>query len=265
MIGRQLRRRPDGPTRRGVGVARRARRRPDRQGLGPRHRLPGLAGGGPVRPHHRHRVACCWAGPTPEVDPGQPAPRSQRHRRLQRGVGCWRWRRCPAARCWPSWPKYRRPGRRRWRPWARMISPPRPGRRSARPTTGASCRSGCSTAGSTSRTSATPSAGPATRTGPVAEQSVDEIVRALGYIVGKKAGAPEGSTRHYRADRTGRRTSTWPSTGRARGRRRPRWPADGVAGAGVPPSPAWPAAGSIRPQCSARCRSRATRSWAGGW
>ena len=30
--------------------------------------------------------------------------------------------------------------------------------------------------------------------GPVAEQSVDEIVRALGYIVGKKAGAPEGSS-----------------------------------------------------------------------
>jgi uncharacterized protein (TIGR03083 family) len=30
--------------------------------------------------------------------------------------------------------------------------------------------------------------------GPVAEQSVDEIVRAIGYIVGKKAGAPAGST-----------------------------------------------------------------------
>ncbi len=30
--------------------------------------------------------------------------------------------------------------------------------------------------------------------GPVAEQSVDEIVRALGYIIGKKAGAPEGSS-----------------------------------------------------------------------
>ena len=29
--------------------------------------------------------------------------------------------------------------------------------------------------------------------GPAAEQSVDEIVRALGYIVGKKAGAPAGS------------------------------------------------------------------------
>ena len=30
--------------------------------------------------------------------------------------------------------------------------------------------------------------------GPVAEQSVDEIVRALGYIVGKKAGAEPGSS-----------------------------------------------------------------------
>jgi uncharacterized protein (TIGR03083 family) len=30
--------------------------------------------------------------------------------------------------------------------------------------------------------------------GPVAEQSVDEIVRALGYIVGKKAGAGPGSS-----------------------------------------------------------------------
>jgi uncharacterized protein (TIGR03083 family) len=29
--------------------------------------------------------------------------------------------------------------------------------------------------------------------GPVAEQSVEEIVRALGYIVGKRGGAPEGS------------------------------------------------------------------------
>jgi uncharacterized protein (TIGR03083 family) len=30
--------------------------------------------------------------------------------------------------------------------------------------------------------------------GPVAEQAVDEIVRALGYLVGKKAGAPEGTS-----------------------------------------------------------------------
>jgi uncharacterized protein (TIGR03083 family) len=31
-------------------------------------------------------------------------------------------------------------------------------------------------------------------TGPVVEQAVDEIARALGYIVGKKAGAPDGSS-----------------------------------------------------------------------
>ena len=30
--------------------------------------------------------------------------------------------------------------------------------------------------------------------GPVADQAVDEIARALGFIVGKKAGAPEGSS-----------------------------------------------------------------------
>jgi uncharacterized protein (TIGR03083 family) len=34
---------------------------------------------------------------------------------------------------------------------------------------------------------------PGHQTGPVAEQAVDEVVRALGYIVGKKAGAPDGS------------------------------------------------------------------------
>jgi uncharacterized protein (TIGR03083 family) len=34
---------------------------------------------------------------------------------------------------------------------------------------------------------------PGHQTGPVAEQAVDEIVRALGYVVGKKAGAPDGS------------------------------------------------------------------------
>ena len=46
-----------------------------------------------------------------------------------------------------------------------MIFPRRRGHRSARPTTGGSCRSGCSTAGCTNRTSGTPSADPATRTG----------------------------------------------------------------------------------------------------
>ena len=35
---------------------------------------------------------------------------------------------------------------------------------------------------------------PGHETGPVAEQSVDEIVRAAGFIVGKKAGAPVGSS-----------------------------------------------------------------------
>ena len=37
--------------------------------------------------------------------------------------------------------------------------------------------------------------------GPVAEQSIDEIVRAIGFIVGKKAGAPDGSS--VRFDLTG--------------------------------------------------------------
>lgn len=35
---------------------------------------------------------------------------------------------------------------------------------------------------------------PGHESGPVAEQSVDEMVRALGYIIGKKAGAPSGSS-----------------------------------------------------------------------
>lgn len=35
---------------------------------------------------------------------------------------------------------------------------------------------------------------PGHESGPVVEQSVDEIVRALGFIVGKKAGTPEGSS-----------------------------------------------------------------------
>ena len=34
---------------------------------------------------------------------------------------------------------------------------------------------------------------PGHESGPAAEQSVDEVVRALGYLVGKKAGAPTGS------------------------------------------------------------------------
>jgi uncharacterized protein (TIGR03083 family) len=35
---------------------------------------------------------------------------------------------------------------------------------------------------------------PGDRSGPVAEQSIDEVVRAIGYIVGKRAGAPAGSS-----------------------------------------------------------------------
>ena len=35
---------------------------------------------------------------------------------------------------------------------------------------------------------------PGHESGPVAEQSVDEIVRAAGFVVGKKAGAPSGSS-----------------------------------------------------------------------
>jgi uncharacterized protein (TIGR03083 family) len=35
---------------------------------------------------------------------------------------------------------------------------------------------------------------PGHEAGPAVEQSVDEIVRALGYLVGKKAGAPDGSS-----------------------------------------------------------------------
>jgi uncharacterized protein (TIGR03083 family) len=35
---------------------------------------------------------------------------------------------------------------------------------------------------------------PGHEAGPVAEQSIDEIFRSIGFIVGKRAGAPEGST-----------------------------------------------------------------------
>lgn len=35
---------------------------------------------------------------------------------------------------------------------------------------------------------------PGHESGPCAEQSLDEVARALGYIVGKKAGAPQGSS-----------------------------------------------------------------------
>ena len=53
--------------------------------------------------------------------------------------------------------------------------------------------------------------------GPVAEQAVDEIVRAAGYLVGKKAGAPAGSS--VRIELTGpvaRRVDVSVADGRAR-------------------------------------------------
>jgi uncharacterized protein (TIGR03083 family) len=39
---------------------------------------------------------------------------------------------------------------------------------------------------------------PGHEAGPAAEQSVDEVVRALGFIVGKKAGAPAGTSVRFR-------------------------------------------------------------------
>ena len=56
--------------------------------------------------------------------------------------------------------------------------------------------------------------------GPAAEAALDEIAAALGYVVGKKAGAPQGSRVRFeltgpaarddrrRGRRTGRRSST---------------------------------------------------------
>lgn len=58
---------------------------------------------------------------------------------------------------------------------------------------------------------------PGHETGPAAEQSLDEIVRAAGYVVGKKAGAPAGSS--VRLELTGplrRRIDVAVADGRAR-------------------------------------------------
>ena len=58
---------------------------------------------------------------------------------------------------------------------------------------------------------------PGHESGPVVEQAVDEIVRAAGYLVGKKAGAPAGST--VRIELTGpveRRIDVTVADGRAR-------------------------------------------------
>ena len=160
----------------------------------PPHSLPGLAGRRPVRPHHRHRVDAAGPASTPTSTAGRAAARAQRHRRLQRDVGRGPGRRCPGRKCWPSWPKCCRPGSRRLRPWARTSFRRRRTPRSGQPTTGGSCRSGCSTAGCTNRTFVTPSPVPAMRTARWSSSRVDEIVRALGFIVGKKAAAPEGSS-----------------------------------------------------------------------
>jgi uncharacterized protein (TIGR03083 family) len=51
--------------------------------------------------------------------------------------------------------------------------------------------------------------------GPVAEQSVDEIVRALGYLVGKRAGASEGSALTLKLTGPVRRTVHVAVAGRA--------------------------------------------------
>ena len=86
----------------------------------------------------------------------------------------------------------RRVARRSTRRPTRRGTPSASRRRGRTPTAG-SCASGCSTAGCTSRTSATPSGGPAGRTAPAATVALDEIEAVLGYVVGKKAGAPQGS------------------------------------------------------------------------
>jgi uncharacterized protein (TIGR03083 family) len=52
--------------------------------------------------------------------------------------------------------------------------------------------------------------------GPVAEQAVDEIARALGYIVGKKAGVPDGSSVTFRLTGPVRRTLQVVVDGRGR-------------------------------------------------
>ena len=95
--------------------------------------------------------------------------------------------------------------------------------------------------------------------GPVAEQAVDEIVRALGYIVGKKAGAPEGSSVTIELTGPVARSIHVAVDGRAAVVDRLPGAADGDGGARIPGrSPAWPAAGSSRPGHSARSSSRGT-------
>lgn len=58
---------------------------------------------------------------------------------------------------------------------------------------------------------------PGNDSGPVADQSLDEIVRALGFLVGKKAGAPDGaSVRFELTGPAGRRVDVAVVEGRAR-------------------------------------------------
>ncbi len=75
----------------------------------------------------------------------------------------------------------------------RGVGPRSGSRRPARTRTAASCASASSTSGCTSSTSATPSATTGGDGGPAAEVALDEIAAAMGYVVGKKAGAPQGS------------------------------------------------------------------------
>ena len=62
-----------------------------------------------------------------------------------------------------------------------------------RPTAG-SWPSATSTSGSTSKTSEYPLGRPGHTSGPAAELALDEVRRSFGYIVGKRAGIPDGSS-----------------------------------------------------------------------
>jgi len=56
---------------------------------------------------------------------------------------------------------------------------------------------------------------PGHQSGPCAEQSLDEVARALGYIVGKKAGAPQGASATIEVDGPTRRSLHVSVDGRA--------------------------------------------------
>ena len=100
-----------------------------------------------------------------------------------------------ARRCSTSSARSRAPARRVARADAPTIGTARASRRKARARTGSSWRSACSTAGTTTRTSARRSTSPGYLDGPVADLSIGRIPpKGLPYVVGKKAGAPPGST-----------------------------------------------------------------------